>query len=751
MIYNREEGEVTILGDVQKYKVSIDEKNINHIVTILSSNLYSYPMISFLRETVSNAVDSHIEAKTEEPIVIYRTNNDISIRDYGTGISPERFQEIYINIGSSTKRTSNNYIGNFGIGRFSALSVADLVNVTSFYHGKAYYYVMNKDIDQLHIDLLYEKTTTEHDGVEVKVPIKTWNTNTLRCLSFIDNLYVESDLEADQSRLERFNQREIISYKNFKIISKTFDNEYQDTEILFGKIPYTVNYNSLWEYDDMWHASWERCFKYIYPQLEIGDLDITPNRESLLYSERTKETLRKKYDECIDELTEMWTAQCNTEYTDLWQYISDVVTHSGNTLIIKGNYVLPISNNLSYNAVYKSRPEWNDVPSKDKLSILNCIWTKDIEVLGKFQHGDLFQGYSVRGSYQIRRLHNEHWFDWENKMVLALPNRAGFTSQYFKGFVTEKYKKDYILLLKQFPETLSHRHIKSLLRSTFLISDYKDAKSRRFMFQLVREMINYISDKVVVTNVMDSKEYAQYKKDNTIKREFKHTENIRFSIYTCEHEDAYNISLKTSEVIGYVRKELSCKKHRIVYTDIDNPFISAFVGLGYRNLVILAVSAGKVDALKEDMPDWIRPIEELYSEDNRILQKYAAIQYIVNKPHLYIGRMRFMPNPIQDAVRILEGYKDKYSFLGHASWQQKDDAKQLLKVVPEEKYDRTIMALYHNTKRYMNIAYLLYSTSEVGLETYFILMKQKRFRINFNYYVKIRERINYLTKLYESN
>lgn len=114
MIINRDESEVAVLGEVQKYKVGIDERNINHIITILSSNLYSHPMQSFLRETVANAIDSHLEAGVNEPIIITITDTDLSIRDFGTGISPERFQDIYTNIGSSTKRQSNNYIGSFG-------------------------------------------------------------------------------------------------------------------------------------------------------------------------------------------------------------------------------------------------------------------------------------------------------------------------------------------------------------------------------------------------------------------------------------------------------------------------------------------------------------------------------------------------------------------------------------------------------------------------------------------------------------
>ena len=114
MIINRDESEVAVLGEVQKYKVSIDEKNLQHIITILSSNLYSHPMQSFLREIVSNAVDSHVEAGVDEPIIITITDNDLSIRDFGTGISPERFHDVFINIGSSTKRDSNGFIGYFG-------------------------------------------------------------------------------------------------------------------------------------------------------------------------------------------------------------------------------------------------------------------------------------------------------------------------------------------------------------------------------------------------------------------------------------------------------------------------------------------------------------------------------------------------------------------------------------------------------------------------------------------------------------
>ena len=124
---------VEVIGDIKENRVGIDRSNIDFITTLLTSNLYSRPLESFLRETVSNAYDSHVEAGTDEHILLLIEDNDtwnnfnldrtlkISIRDYGTGVSPERFEKIYRNIGSSTKRESNDYIGMFGKMAFAKL------------------------------------------------------------------------------------------------------------------------------------------------------------------------------------------------------------------------------------------------------------------------------------------------------------------------------------------------------------------------------------------------------------------------------------------------------------------------------------------------------------------------------------------------------------------------------------------------------------------------------------------------------
>lgn len=332
----------TIIGDIKSNTVSIDVNSIGFITQMLSTNLYSRPMESFLREIVSNAWDSHVEAGNEDPILLeVGTNSEnrhfIRIQDFGTGLSPQRFDEIYKMIGSSTKRDSNDYIGAFGIGRFSALAYSDTVYLTSNYEGVKYKYLMYKDGDNINIDELFNAPTVDHNGLEVMVYLR--NSNDAYGISqaissqliYFDNLYLNFDrynsYELDGFD-DRFNNLKIKKYKTFSVNTL---NPTSRPVILLGKIQYPldmgINYNTTFKF---------RGVCPIAIHFNIGELPTTPNREEIQYTQKAIETISKRLDEVSKELDELIEAQSTKDFKHLNKYI-DFLNKEESYLILYEN------------------------------------------------------------------------------------------------------------------------------------------------------------------------------------------------------------------------------------------------------------------------------------------------------------------------------------------------------------------------------------------------------------------------------
>lgn len=177
MIIEKKEQTAQMTQDITQNNVGVKEDSVGFIINLMSSKLYKNRRAAFLREILSNAIDANAEAKVDNPVIlrIYVDENrdfHVQIRDFGMGLSPERFAEVYINIASSTKRDDNSQQGGFGIGRFSALSFANYASVTSYYEGIRYEYAMYHDGDSTSIPKLLEAPTDEQNGVLVDIAFK---------------------------------------------------------------------------------------------------------------------------------------------------------------------------------------------------------------------------------------------------------------------------------------------------------------------------------------------------------------------------------------------------------------------------------------------------------------------------------------------------------------------------------------------------------------------------------------------------
>ena len=144
---------------------------------ILSSNLYSNPLGSMIRELSTNAYDAHIMVgKKDIPFVITHPNAmdpSFKIRDYGPGLSEEEIMTIYTTFFESTKTDNNDVVGCLGLGSKSPFSVSDSFTITSYYNGKRTIYSAFLSSDRIPtIAKFLETETDEENGLEIEVAIK---------------------------------------------------------------------------------------------------------------------------------------------------------------------------------------------------------------------------------------------------------------------------------------------------------------------------------------------------------------------------------------------------------------------------------------------------------------------------------------------------------------------------------------------------------------------------------------------------
>lgn len=604
---------------------------------------------------------------------------------------------------------------------------------------------MNKDIDQLHIDLLYEKDTDEPNGVEVKVPFTPYLTlEDWKCLCYIKNIYIEDKRkysDANQrSMVPAFNNRKVYTYNTFKLLQCDYpftNTIFSSINVLIGNIPYKVDYNSLW--DDDIHYSWESTFKFICPFINIGEVDITPNREALLYSERTKTTLRKAYNAAIEELTQLWEDDCNTKKENFKDFVSSIKNHHFNDIILPPDISIKLSNNLPYKVEYK------DFSSYDYRLLKNIIHTflyyRTENVIAHLNDGELRRGRTTI-NWNIEKI--LYYCENEEAVVIAVPNSNGFSSRYIKGFLEKQYPNKDVFLIKSLH--ISNSKIKHFIKDVFGISTFSNSNEVHLIIKCIRELFEYISEHAIVKDIINSPEYKQYKIDNKEKKSYVRSNiTMPFHIWSPSSSDYSKTTITDTPENIIQRLKRRYPRTRIVYASLDNVLIHGFQALNYPNLVIVGLSQNNLKLANNGMfPNWVRPIEELYNKNNRVLQRMAALKYI--RENTIISEL---PTAVPDIFRLLSrklvAFAGKY-IKGRYELDF-EEAQAILDIVPKELYDKEIMALYHQVKPYLYIVNKATSTTLFNHFGWYFLMKAKKVRLSYAYYKCIKDEINDIINL----
>lgn len=163
----------TLTGETRAFTIAASAKAFRGLV----DSLYSDKVGSIVRELTSNAFDAHRRRGNEDvPFEVRLPNNmnpTFSVRDYGCSMDHDTVMGIYSTLFESTKTTTNNEVGSFGLGAKSFLAYTDACTVICWLDGEIRSYSVSIGSDGIpSITLVHRAPSKEQQGVEVTFAIK---------------------------------------------------------------------------------------------------------------------------------------------------------------------------------------------------------------------------------------------------------------------------------------------------------------------------------------------------------------------------------------------------------------------------------------------------------------------------------------------------------------------------------------------------------------------------------------------------
>lgn len=636
MILNQnQQSDAQLIGDIQNNKVGIDTNNLDFITSLLTTNLYSQPIQSFIRETVANGWDSHVEAGTTDKPVILRIYSDdkynihIAVRDYGTGLSPERFNEIYLNIGSSTKRASNQYIGAFGLGRWTMLAVSNVCHLTNYYNGTCSKYIAYKDNAKICIDKIFESATTEENGLEVDVNTEvkkgdSYNLRTklregLRQLTFYDNIYIDdSEGIIDDWELDDFNNRKIADFKTFKVC----DCISIKNSLLMGNVLYPIN-------DDIIQTWFEGISQIPFAiKCNIGDVDVTPNREQLLYNQKTLDAINKSCQAALEEVKEICQTNFGSDFKTINDWYNFINTDRIHILIKKFNddnvidITIPTSK-LSYYGLSNKVTICGKIPPND----LHTVYHRFIYV-NIPSNTILYQFVNERFYVKNNRLNINTYIDYctAQRLYLIEEPLTPVAKRYFNTIKTSHYT--YYFLYKKYIYSTFRRIVKDYCK---LYNVKPTNPTLKFIYQDF--ISNYTNIKTyglkdVPQSFIDAEKIRnQYTKPTTAQQKAR-----KCVIYKLIEGKRYN-------TIGYdsslTSEELKKYKKTIFFAEKGNPYLEMFyfilgaISCLDNRIMLVEVAPSNLPILRE-LKNTIE-FNSVFTEKNNFISKICTYVYLSEK------------------------------------------------------------------------------------------------------------------------
>ena len=440
---NQKQSNVLATGPANKsIGMSLDLDSAQVLMQMLSKNLYSDSIGSAVRECASNALDSHRRAGVNKPIVVSLVRNEsnnyeFSVEDFGIGLDADDVEKIISKYGKSTKRDSDTELGMMGLGFKAPLAYASSFYFTCRKDGVERKYMMYEGEETNTIDLLYEKPTTEGNGVKVIIPIKwgdRWDfTSKIKeQLAYFEHVYfnvddIDNNFVIHRSNLFQFSELSSDSYLHVCLDDVYYPLDFKKLGIDKIEIPVGL-------------------------RLGLSDgVFPTPNRESLRYTPEAKTAILEKIHRFANVMTQRYN-QSVTVDSDVYAVLKYYTNNS--------RYINMFGKQFDYNQLAKFATARIATPK------IAGVDTLELHTLQGYAFGALLNNYRRSYKYENGRMyeikHDTHsWssrIDWDAKdrrHYLLNGDMRGHKKAYLRE-LAENHKDRCVYFIK---EKAKHRQV----------------------------------------------------------------------------------------------------------------------------------------------------------------------------------------------------------------------------------------------------------------------------------------------------
>ena len=273
---------VNLGAETKKMVSGVSEEGAQRIMA-LSINLYADPTLAVIREYIANAVDTTILAGTGAAVNVIpptRLNPVLTITDFGAGMSAEELENNFLMFAASTKIDTNDQVGCLGVGAKSAWTIAESFTIDTVQNGKRNMVRASRTLT--HDVLLDNVDTDAPNGTTISIPVDPSSANWNEVIYTVSSAHAQGAVTIDGATVESIQSRNWIGPVSFR----RGNGHHVESKVLSGGTIFDLPW-ALKQYLEQLTGS-------LYGatiRLDVGSFDFTPSRESLIDTQRTRETL----------------------------------------------------------------------------------------------------------------------------------------------------------------------------------------------------------------------------------------------------------------------------------------------------------------------------------------------------------------------------------------------------------------------------------------------------------------------------